>query len=82
MHSLYVKRLQELGVNKSINKTRLKNDVLEYFPESQEQQDGKSIVIVFREGMRNMLKEALKKRDFTEDAFILAKAAAIVVVTY
>ncbi len=25
-----------------------------------------------------MLKEALKKRDFTEDAFILAKAAAIV----
>ncbi len=50
MHSLYVKRLQELGVNKSINKTRLKNDVLEYFPESQEQQDGKSIVIVFREG--------------------------------
>ncbi len=69
-------------MNKSINKTRLKNDVLEYFPESQEQQDGKSIVIVFREGMRNMLKEALKKRDFTEDAFILAKAAAIVVVTY
>ncbi len=78
VHSLYVKRLQELGVNKSINKTRLKNDVLEYFPESQEQQDGKSIVIVFREGMRNMLKEALKKRDFTEDAFILVKAAAIV----
>ena len=28
--------------------------------------------------MRNMLKEALKKRDFTEDAQIFAKAASII----
>ena len=28
--------------------------------------------------MKNMLKEALKNHDFTEDAFILAKAATIV----
>ena len=28
--------------------------------------------------MKNMLKEALKKRDFSEDVAILAKAAAII----
>ena len=28
--------------------------------------------------MRNMLKDALKKRDFTEDAVIVAKAANII----
>ena len=39
---------------------------------------GKSIVLVFNEGMINLLKEAHKNRDFTEDAVILAKAAAIV----
>ena len=78
LHSLYVNRLEDLGVSKSINKTRLKNDLLEHFPESQEQQEGKSTLIVFREGMKNMLKEALKKRDFNEDAWILAKAAVIV----
>ena len=78
MHSLYIDRLQDLGVQKSINKTRLKNNLLEHFPESQELQEGKSTVIVFREGVKNMLKDALKKRDFKEDALILAKAASIV----
>ena len=53
----------------------LLKDLLEHFPESQEQQEDKSTLIVFREGMKNMLKEALKKRDFNEDAWILAKAA-------
>ena len=78
MHSLYVQRLEDLGVKKRVNKTRLKNDLLGHFPESQERQEGKSTIIVFREAMKNMLKEALKKRDFTEDALILAKAAMIV----
>jgi len=33
--------------------------------------DGKNTVIVFPRGMQNMLKEVLKKRDYTEDALIL-----------
>ena len=32
---------------------------------------------VFKEGMRNILKEALKTRDLSEDAAVLAKAATI-----
>ena len=61
-----------------MNKTRLKMQLLEHFKEAQEQSDGKNTILVFKEEMRNMLKEALKKRDFTEDAQILAKAASII----
>ena len=52
--------------------------MLKHFAEAQEQHDGKNTIIVFKEGMEKMLKEALKKRDFSEDAVILAKAAVIV----
>uniref|UniRef100_UPI00358EABF1 uncharacterized protein n=1 Tax=Myxine glutinosa TaxID=7769 RepID=UPI00358EABF1 len=78
IHSLYVNRLEELGIKKLVHKTRLKGHLLERFPEAQEQYDGRNTVLIFREGMRNMLKEALKNRDFSEDAVILAKAATIV----
>ncbi len=66
VHSMYVNRLTDFGINKKINKTRLKVSVLEKFPEAQEQHDGKNTVIVFEEGMKNMLREALKKRDFLQ----------------
>ncbi len=78
IHSMYVNRLEDFGITKQINKTRLKVNLLEKFPEAQEQHDGKNTIIVFEEGMKNMLREALKKRDFTEDVAILAKAATIV----
>ena len=61
-----------------MSKTRLKKQLSEHFKEAQEQSDGKNTILVFKEGMRNMLKEALKKRDFTEDAQILAKAVSII----
>ncbi len=50
LHSLYINRLVDLGVSNSINKTRLKNYLLEHSPESQEQQKRKNTIIVFREG--------------------------------
>ena len=78
LHSLYVDRLSDFGINKVVNKTRLKNNLLHHFPEAQEQCDGKNIVIIFKKGMEDMLKDALKKRDFSEDATILAKSAKII----
>ena len=75
--SLYVQDI--LDINKTINKTRLKNALLEHFKGSlQEQTDGRNTVLVFREGISDLLKDALKHRDFSEDAEILAKAACIV----
>ena len=78
IHSLYVNRLAELGILKTINKTRLKDLLLKHFPDAQEQYDGRNTIIIFNHALHHMLKEALKKRDFSEDAVILAKAAAII----
>ena len=78
LHSLYESRLEDLGNAKSVNKTRLKERLLEYFKEAQEQFDGRNTFLVFKEGMRNMIQDALKKRDFSEDAVILARAASII----
>ena len=62
LHSLYESRLEDLGNAKSVNKTRLKERLLEYFKEAQEQFDGRNTFLVFKEGMRNMIQDALKKR--------------------
>ena len=72
LHDMYVDRLQNLGVRKYVHRSRFKLIILEHFPEAQEQQEGKTVVIVFKESMSNMLREALKQRDFSEDASILA----------
>ena len=77
LYSLYVDRLGDFGIKKLVNKTRLKVRLLQHFPEAQEQCDGKN-VIIFKRGMEKMLNEALKKRDFSEDAAILVKVAMII----
>ena len=56
IHSMYVNHLENLGIN-----------LLAKFPVAQEQHDGKTIIIVFEEGIKNMLREALKNWDFSED---------------
>ena len=42
LHSLYVNCLGDLCIIKLVNKTRLKLDLLQHFPEAQEQCDGKT----------------------------------------
>ena len=77
IHSLYVDCLKHFGISKEVHKTRLKKRLLEHFPEAQEQHDGKNI-ISFTAALRRMLREAVKKRNFSEDAAVLAKAASLV----
>ena len=78
LHSLYENSLKDLGVVKSVNKTRLKHAILNHFTEAQEQHDGRNTVIIFKDGLKNILKEAVRERDFSDDAAILAKAAKLV----
>ena len=78
IHSLYVERVKDLGMGKTINKTRLKAKHLEAFSTVHEQSLSQNIVFVFEEGMRSMLSDSLVIRDFSEDALILSKAAAII----
>ena len=44
IYSMYVNRLEDFGITKQINKTRLKVNLLEKFPEAQEQHDGNHCV--------------------------------------
>ena len=71
-------RLKDLGIVKTVNKTRLKDLIPNYFPGAQKQNDGRNTILVFNKAMQSMLKEALRERDLSEDAIILAKAATII----
>ena len=52
--------------------------LLTHFIDAQEQHDGKHVIIAFKEAMHSLLKDALKKRDISDDANNLAKVASIV----
>ena len=78
LHSLFENRLSDLGYPKSVNRFRFKNRILDHFQEAKEQNDGKQTVLIFGNGLRNIFKEALQERDFSDDAAVLAKAAKIV----
>ena len=78
LHSMYEARLRDLEILTQINKTRLKMCLLDHFIEAQEQHDGKHVVIVFKEAMRSLLQDALKKRDIADHANNLAKVLSTV----
>ena len=79
LHELYVSSIRSLLVDKTIHKTRLKNRIIEHYQGNiQEQTDGRNTVLVFKEGMNLMLKDALKSRDYEAEAFTLAKAPKII----
>ena len=78
LHGTYISHLQSMGIHKAINKTRLKEKILESLPEAQEQFDGRNTIIIFESGMKTMIIDALKKRDYTEDACAISKVANII----
>ena len=64
LSSLYIQRLEDVGIKRTINKTRLKIALLEHYNGTlQEQTDGRNTVLVFREAISSLLKDALKQRD-------------------
>lgn len=72
----YAERLVALGVQKEINKVRFKEKLLSYFPQAQVHNDGKHDVLMFDQGMKQLLKHAFT--DYEGDAAILTKAANII----
>lgn len=76
LYSLYCARLDELHVNINVHKTRLKNQIIEFYEgDIQEQTDGKNTVLAFNEGIKRLLKDALANRNYAAEAIALAKAA-------
>ena len=78
LHSLFANRLIDLFYPKSVNRSRLKSKILDHFQEANEHDDGKQTVLIFRNGLKNIVKEAVQERDFSDDTAVLAKAAKIV----
>ena len=74
MPQTYENRLKNLGFDKGTNRTLIKDKLLAYFPQAQEQSDGKNKIIVFEQGMQQMLKQAMTI-DCEGDALLLAKVA-------
>lgn len=65
MSSLYIQRLQDLGIKKTINEGRLRIAFLEHYNGTlQEQTDGRNTILVFREAITSLLKDALKQHAF------------------
>ena len=78
LRQIYESRLHDLGITKEINKVCFKERVLNYFPNAQEQNDGKNVILVFEQGMQHMLKTSVECSSHQQDALILMKAAKIV----
>lgn len=78
LHHLYEQHLKEFGIDIiEVNKVCFKDKILSHFNEAQVQNDGKNVIIIFQQGMQQVLKNALST-DGESDAMILAKAANII----
>ena len=78
LQKLYQARLAEYGIEKYIHSTRLKELILAEFDSAQAQSDGKHSVIAFTEGMKTLIKDAMKERDQSWRSKILVQAAKII----
>ena len=79
LHRLDEDRLSSLRIEKSINKTRLKKQLMEHFSlECQEQSDGKNCLLVFNEGLQKMLQDPINFCDFNSEAILTAKVVKII----
>lgn len=73
-------RLKELGHEFTINKTGLKYSLMTHFQDLGIQEqflDGKSKILVFPEGIQNLIKNAFDEHNYQEEALLFAKVAKI-----
>ena len=70
---MYEHRLQNLGINKELNKRHFKDRLLRvrHFVNAQEQSDGKNSILVFEHGMKKMLKRSSQEYDYQEETLVL-----------
>ena len=78
LHQNYEERVRwSLGFENETNRTQLKENLLAHFPQAQQQSDGKSKILVFEQGMQEILKQSMAC-DYEGDALLLAKSSKIV----
>ena len=74
---LFEKRLLDFGINNDMNKVLFREKILQHFPEAQTQSDGNNTILIFQQGMQQMLKNAFNS-NYKSDAILLSKAAIII----
>ena len=73
LHELYAKRLADFGLEKQINRTRLKDDILFRISCLHDESDGKNTLLV-NSRLRQLMKDEVMSRDYDDDdSLILAK---------
>ena len=78
LHTLFKDRLCNLGIEKNINKTRSKEQLLCHFScVCQKQPDGKNSLLVFNDGLQKLLKDTITYRDFDSEAILMAQLAKV-----
>ncbi len=80
LHAAYEKRLEQLNITTSINRTRLKGELLDYFQKYgiQEQSDGKNVVLLFPKGMQELLQSSCILSECKSEASQIASVAMII----
>ena len=78
LHDLLMERLKCFDIEKEKNRTQLKEKILFQFPNAIEQKVGKNVIIAFPEGVKQMMKEELKRKDHSYKLNIVAQTAKIV----
>ena len=65
-HRLYTTRLSNQAISTYVHRARLKERILEHFPDCTEQSDGKNVLLIFDQCMKVLLQDAVKVRNFTD----------------
>ena len=79
LYALYTKRLHDFGVHTYTHRTRLKEKIILHFKGNvQEQSDGKNAVLIFDEGMKNIIKESLGFRNYDNEALMMTKLVKLI----
>ena len=77
--ALYTTRMEQLGtiMTGRVHSTKLKNQILRYFPDLEEHKQGRDVLLAFNQDLGSALQKACGQ-DADDDAIHLARAANIV----
>lgn len=79
LSKLYNERLADFGLSSDhVHTTRLKNRLLAWFPDMQEQKKGRDVLLMFSDDIAGIMQKVYTQNDFDNDAMVLVKAAQIV----
>ena len=80
LHMAYTKRLRELSVTSDINRTLFKNKLLNHFQDLgmvEVFKVGKPTLLIFSDGIQEILEDSNVLRNFENEAFLFSKVAKI-----